>query len=227
MRHLALVLWLLCLAPAVALAQGSAEQPFPDEDYVGRYFGVELHIIMQEQIPYGAESWWADQLPPELLDSNYAAGVVNAQRSANKIAPLLNTTDYFISPTNEEQVDNGWQYTMEFTGLRPSEIKLLLDTLGGADKVFPGGALTYMPLLARSFNTWSEEPGVPLTLDINGHELTVKYGESLDSIRERASKLFAEVYGQEAMLEITMGQYSYSDGSGGSDFSIYAQLPAG
>ncbi len=228
MKRLVVLLALLCLAPVAAYAAVSEDIPFADDEYVTNYFGVSLTIFMSQPLEYPAEGWWTDALPQELMyDGSYAAGVINAQRSANGITPLVNATDYFISPTYDEEVDGGWQYTIEFIGLRPSEIQLLLTTLGGAQKYFPDATLTYMPLLRRGFSTWSDGDTGELTVDLNGEAFTVEFGESMASIRERAITLLEEIYGQQPLVDISMGQYSYADGSAGADLSIYVELPAG
>ena len=110
MKRFALLLVILLLVPAVALAEVTEEIPFPEEDYVNNYFGVSLWIKTVEPLEYPSDGWWTDALPQELLYNNaYAAGVINAQRSANGITPLIGPDDYFISPTYDEQVPGGWQ----------------------------------------------------------------------------------------------------------------------
>ena len=228
MKRYLVLLALLCLVPAAAVADVTEDIPFGDDEYVDNYFGVELTIFSPGQLDYPSDGWWTDALPQELMyDGAYAAGVINAQRSANGITPLVNSTDYFIAPTYDEEVSGGWQYYIEFTGLRPSEVQLLFNTLGGVEKYFPGATLTYMPLLRRGFSTWKEGDASEVTVDINGTPFTVEFGESMDSIRGRVMDLLEGMYGQEPFVDITMGQYSYADGTAGADLSIYVELPAG
>jgi hypothetical protein len=216
-----LVSALLMLAAVPAMAQDMA-----DEDYVSKYFGSSLIIFSATQLADPAVGWWGDKLPESLrYDNGYLAGMINARRIQNGVTPLLEPTGYNIAAGYEMTVDGGFEYNIDFIGIRPSEAELVLTSFGGASAILPGTSTSWRPLRTRNFSTYSYDSTQPLVLNLGVASLTVNPTSGLSSLRGQVEQVLRQHYGPTITFDLYYSQYSYRDGTSGADVSVYAEIP--
>ena len=211
------------LLPGLALAEPTV--PFDDEQYVVDWFGTDLVVFSTTSI--ADEGWIGEILPEEFTyDTSYLIGLVNAFRLQQDYEPLLDPDTYF-SFDYEYETDGGYESHLRFPGLRPSEVMLLFKSYGGTSEFFGEGQLSYMPLLTRDFYADNEDAMAPLVLDIDGVEVTIDAGSTINEIEAVISDGFEQRYDQEVMLSIYYNVSTYSDGYNYASLSVTAELPAG
>jgi hypothetical protein len=210
---------MLCALPALA-------EEIADEDYVNHYFGTTLVFTSPGQYVDPAVAWWGDSLPEMLrYDNGYLAGMINAWRMQNNITPLLEPTGYNIAAGYEMQVEGGYEYNIDFIGIRPSEVELVLQSFGGAEAVMPGTTISWRPLRQRSYSAYSSQPGESLVLDFGPSSVTISPSSNLGSIQKQIEQLLREYYGPTVVFDLYYSQYSNRDGTAGSDISVYVEIP--
>jgi len=214
-----------CIVIAAAILLPALASALSDEEYTSKFFGTTAVLKTAKQIVDPNTAWWGEKMPQQLNDSSYVLGVVNAHRTAAN-QPLLPVGDESVVMFGSETpVAGGFEYTVDFTGLVPSEVQLVLDTLGGLEKVVPTAALSFRPLNRRSFYVSATSPDGDIVLPLDGEELHVSMGMSMSDLRDKLQSLLGKRYGPGLKLDIYFSRYSYSDGSSGADFSVYVEIP--
>ena len=221
----ALAVAAILVTPAVA--QELTDFGLPDEAYVQQYFGTQLVITASQPLDYPAEGWWTDVLPEELTyGSSYVTGLVNARRMDQDIKPLLDPDALVVNFGWEEETSDGYRYSIDFVELRPSEIELVFNALGGLEQWFPGCEIGYEPLLERNFVV-SGESFDPLKLVVGTTELELDPSRTIMELHQQVAQALTAVYGEGAEFSISLYQDVYMDGSLWVNVNIYATLPAG
>jgi len=227
---------LIFIAAIIALGSVAAATPdpvqsgsiyFSDDQYITEYFGTKVVIISSEQLADPNVGWWTDRLPDELqYGSSFAVGVVNAHRLETGDAELLNLNDMVMLSGWEEVVEAGYMYTLDFIGIRPSEVELLFNALGGLDKFLPGVELSYEPLLTRNFFAMAEKIGSPLEFTIGSRTVEIDTNLSITEIREKLGSVLEEEFGSFEIPFLYLNYSIYEEGES-VDLSFDVELPAG
>lgn len=227
MRILAIPIVLAVLA-GVALAQeGGPYAGLDDDAYVMEYFGTTLVATLADQISDDPMEWWGNTLPETLFyDQPTLIGVVNAHREEAGRAPL-DVDGWYIEIGDETETADGWEYTIRFFAMRPSEVALVLDELGGAGLLLPGGQYTFQPCLQRNFYADTESLDEPITLELAEQTFTFDPRQTIEDLYEELQLAFLDAYGQDVYFDLYVYSFVMQDGSLGSQLDVYAQLPAG
>jgi hypothetical protein len=219
MRYWLTVALLLALAtPAMAQLE--------DNDYVTKFFGATAAFAFDKQLTTES-GWWGDLLPAALTTDNAAIiKIVNDLRTKNNSQPLLGTDEYVLLWGQEgNDTDGKYYYTIDFQGLRPSEVTAVFDSFGGAAKMLPGAALNFWPMNKRNFYFSSLNPGEPISCFINGAELSVKPEQAVAEVKQQMLSALSAQFGAAMTLDVYLNQYIFADGGGGADLSVYAVIP--
>jgi len=230
MRSVILML-LLLLVPYLAFAAQEEPEgpytPFDDETYVTEYFGTQLVVFMTERLIASDEDWWPDKLPEELLyDQSAMVALVNDQR-ASRDAPLLDPDGWYIETGWEEETDGGWQYDVNFYGMRPSEVEMLLDEFGGAAALFPGGQFSFMPCRRRMFDSRVSSLDDDYVLLLAEEEYRFNPRQGIDELHAEVTQAFMKAYGQDVTVDLSVYGYMEHGGSLDMELMATAELPAG
>lgn len=230
MKSLILML-LLPLIPGLAFAAQAEPDgpyiPFDDESYVTEYFGTQLVVFMTDRLIASDDDWWPDELPEDLLYDQYSmVELVNEQRSQSG-ALLLDPDGWYIETGWEEETDGGWQYDINFYGMRPSEVQMLLDEFGGATTLFPDGQISYMPCLRRMFDARISSLDEDYVLVLAETEYRFDPRKGIDVLHAEVRQAFAEAYGEDVTVDLSV--YGYMEHGGDLDMELMAsaELPAG
>jgi hypothetical protein len=219
MRYWLTVALLLALAtPALAQLEDSA--------YVTKFFGTTAAFAFDK--PVTTESgWWGDMLPAGMTTDNVAINtLVNDLRTKNKLQPLLGPDEYVLLWGQEgTNTDGKYYYTIDFQGLRPSEVTAVFDSYGGAQKILPGATLSFWPMNKRNFYFSALNPGEPISCFINGTELGIKPDQAVTEAKKQILSALSAQFGAEMTLDVYLNQYVFADGGGGADLSVYAVIP--
>jgi hypothetical protein len=220
LRSLITVLALVLLLATPALAQ------LEDGDYVSKFFGTTAAFAVDKQLA-PESGWWGDMLPPALTaDNSLIISTVNGIRTANKVEPLLGQDEYVMLWGQEGiNTDGKYYYTLDFQGLRPSEVQAVFAALGGVEQALPGATLSFWPMNKRNYYFSALALGEDILCYINGEEKRVAPGASVTQVKQDLSQMFLKQYGVEVNLDVYLNQYVFADGGGGADLSIYALMP--
>lgn len=202
MRILSTSILLLLLLSAFASAQDG------DDDYIYSYFGT-MAIFETSERPYDINQtgWWADGLPEKLFyDSSYICGIVNAGRIASGDENLLDPAVTYVEVGYEEELANGYRYSISFRGMRPSEVGMLLDAFGGLEKLMPGATVEYVPLRTASFSYYAYGEQDSLEVTVGELSIEVTMDTAVSEIHERISAMYLETFGREVMVDVYFGQ---------------------
>jgi hypothetical protein len=215
---------LLALAIALTLAAPALAQ-LGDDDYITQYFGTTAIFTTKTQIVDPNQGWWGDKLPQQLTyDYGFVTGVVNTVRSTKKVTPLLEADKVQITTGWEEQVAAGWQYTLDFSDMRPSEVQAVIDALGGMGKVLPGAELSFRPLLTHNFYAAVQSIGDPVLLTIGATELSLQPASPIADTRQKVAAALKKQYGKDVPFDLYINQFIQIDGTQGADVSVYANM---
>ena len=218
---------LVLSAAALALPVLSWGQELEDEDYVKQFFGTTL-LLTSEQ-PLGDETiYWTELLPEDLLyGSGFIAGVVNSHRISIDDPNLINSSDEVVLTNWEElPVDEGFQYSIDFIGLRPSEVELVLGALGGLAEFLPGVSTSYEPLRRRGFSLYAESIGASLELKVGSDSYELDSNLPFNAIREEVEEIMRQQFGDVYVDDISLS-YSIFDGYESVSLYFEAEFPAG
>jgi hypothetical protein len=219
MPRMLLALCLLALLPAPAWAQ------LADDGYVTQYFGTTAALAVDKPLP-PLESFWM-QLPQALTqDSSLLVHTVNALRQAKGVQPLLGGDEHVMTTGQDGKnaADGKYYYTLDFDGLRPSEVQAVIDALGGVDKLFPGAKLSFWPINRQSFSA-SAEPGQALALIIGGEELRIDPATPVTTVRQQVAGVLKRLYGGSVEFNLYMNQDALQDGTSGCSVGADVQIP--
>jgi len=195
-----------------------------DDDYVTKYFGATALFTTPHQLANPETEWWGDKLPEQLTNgAAYVAGLVNARRMDSGYKPLLNPQDALVVLMGEDPVEGGFQYSIDFPGLRPSEIQLVVDNMGGVEKLVPGAKLTFRPL-NRSSIFLNGKLDETLRVVIAGEELDLPPAMTMEDFHAKVDELLKRKYGEAVVFDLFRDFYINRDASG-QDISIYIEIP--
>ncbi len=220
LRSLITLLALLVLLATPALAQ------LEDDDYVSKFFGTSAAFAVDKQLA-PESGWWGDLLPQALtMDNALIISTVNALRTAGNVTPLLGQDEYVMLWGQEGiNTDGKYYYTLDFQGLRPSEVQAVFMALGGVEQALPGAVLNFWPMNKRNYYFSALSLGQEIQCFINGEEMQVAPGASVTDVKQDLVQLFLKLYSVEVNLDVYLNQYVFADGGGGADLSAYAVIP--
>jgi hypothetical protein len=212
--------WGICLAAVVILLSALPAQAVwdlggvTDEDYVSNYFGTTLLLITNAPVVDSNTSYWTELLPSELqLNQEYLVGFINAQR-VGKGTPLLDAASYPIALGWETLLEDGrYQYHIDFTGIRPSEVEALVTLVGGSDKLLPGATLSIKPLSSGYFYGYASGTSI-VTFMVGSQELSLDTAQSIAAAREEVAALLLQRFGHAVPFSLSLTQDYNSDGAG-------------
>lgn len=217
-------LLLLALALFGALCTAAFAAQLSDDDYVTKFFGTTALFSVSQKLTTSDTEWWGDKLPATLTgDSSYIAGLVNAARLGKKVTPLLNPNEPLVTIGWEEAQGTGFVYTVDFSGMRPSEVGAVIDSLGGAAKVLPGATLGFRPLNKRGFYA-SAGLDEALKLDISGTVVEIPAAMQVKEAHAKVREVLVKLYGAAVVFDLYRDYYMNRDNSG-QDVNIYVEIP--
>lgn len=227
MRILVIAIFLAALA-GIALAQDAGPyEGLADDAYVTEYFGTTLVATLAEQLSEDPMEWWGNMLPEALFyDQATLIEAVNDHRGETGNIEL-DTDGWLIEIGDETETADGWEYTIRFFAMRPSEVALILDELGGAEALLPGGQYTFMPCLQRNFFADTGSLDEMLVLQLAEQPYSFDPRLTIDEIYEELELALLDAYGQDVYFDLYVYSFMMQDGSLGSQIDLYAELPAG
>jgi hypothetical protein len=108
--------------------------------------------------------------------------------------------------------------------MRPSEVKALVELLGGASKVLPGASsVTYEPLQRRWISAGSYD-GSPVNVVIGSKTITSPAAVDYDDMRAKIDSALQQMFGKSVPFDFTLTRSTLMDGSKTTDISIYVDL---
>jgi hypothetical protein len=208
---------LLLVQPALAA--------MADEDYVNHAFGTVAVLHASRQVVDPNQGWWGDKAAKEFQNPAYLVGIINSRRMDRQIQPLLDPNDTSAVMLGiKETGPSGFRYTIEFSGMRPSEVQALFDVLGGAGKVLPGAtSVTFEPLQRRSIYG-SATAGAPIMLSIGNTRIEATAGSNFDELRGRVASALQGIFGKPVPFDFTFSRSIFMDGTDTADISVYVDL---
>lgn len=195
-----------------------------DEQFVTDYFGTTLLMVTSTQLVDPMQGYWADKLPAQLSSNqDYLVGVINAGR-VSKNQPMLDASTYPIVLGWETALENGkFQYHIDFTGIRPSEVAAVIATLGGESKVLPGATFSVKPLASGYFSGYSTG-STTVSLPIGSQSIDINVAQSIDAVRKQLADMLNKRFGKEVYFSLSITQdYNY-DNVGTINSSIYLTI---
>jgi hypothetical protein len=221
MRNLSFI---LAMVLSLGLIGNASAQTMSDDDYITKGFGTTAVFKTATQVVDPNTGWWGDKLPQELSgNQGYLIGVVNSRRMDKGFKPLLNPNDYLISLGYEEVVDGGFTYFIDFTSMRPSEVEMIFELLGGKSALLPGAEVSYRALTVRSIYATADASGM-VNLAIGDQTISFKVGTAVGDVRAQVAAALKKMLGLDAPFDLYCNQYSYNDGTFGGDASVYVDL---
>lgn len=214
----------LALLTALSLIQPAAAA-MSDQDYVTHAFGTVLVLHTPHQVINPEQGWWGDKVHKDLQNPSYLVGIINSQRMQKKITPLLDPNDGGAILLDMEETDaSGYRYTIDFAGLRPSEVQALVDLLGGASKILPGAtSATFEPLQRRSIYA-NSMGGAPIVLMVGTTKIETTPDMDFADVRSRVDKALQGMFGKVVPFDFTVTRSVFMDGTDTADVSIYVDL---
>lgn len=215
---IALLVLLLLSTPALAQLE--------DSDYVSKFFGTTAAFAVEKQLA-PESGWWGDLLPQALtMDNALIISTVNGLRTQLGVTPLLGQDEYVMLWGQEGiNTDGKYYYTLDFQGLRPSEVQAVFDALGGVEQALPGSVLGFWPMNKRNYYFSALSLGEDILCYINGEEKHVAPSAAVTEVKQDLLQTFLKLYGVEVSLDVYLNQYVFADGGGGADLSVYAVIP--
>ena len=227
MRILVIATILAALAGTALAQEGGPYEGLGDDAYVTEYFGTTLVATLPEQLSGDPMEWWGNMLPETLFyDQAMLIEVVNDYRNETG-SILLDPDGWLIEIGEETETADGWEYTIRFFAMRPSEVALILDELGGAEALLPGGEYTFMPCLHRNFYADTGSLDEMLVLQLAEVPYSFDPRLTIDELYEELELALFDAYGQEVFFDLYVYGFMMQDGSLGSQIDLYAELPAG
>ncbi len=183
-----------------------------DEQYVSDYFGTTLLMVTSSQVVDPNVSYWTDKLPTEFINSpDYLVGVINAQR-LSKNQTLLDAMSYPIAVGWETPLEDGrFQYHIDFTGIRPSEVEAIVKLLGGEGKILPGASFSIKPLSSGYFYGYATGSS-NVTMAMGSQSITVNVAQSIDAVRKQIADILKSRFGKDVNFSLSISQdYNYDN----------------
>ncbi|MBN2081476.1 hypothetical protein JW859_04620 [bacterium] len=210
-----------------AFAQDEPYIPFEENTYTDNYFGTQLVVFTTQRLTKDDSEWWTDRLPPRLFsDQESLYELVNAAREGTD-RRLLDPLQWYIESGWEGETDGGWEYELNFFDMRPSEVMLIVEELGGIENLIPGGQISLMPCLHRSFYASSAGFDELFTLILSDNEYHFSPQMDITELSDEVGDAFLDAYGQEVIFDLSRYSYLYRDGTLTLSMDVYAELPAG
>jgi len=217
----------LLLTWGAAWAQDEPYIPFEESSYTDNYFGTQMIVFTTQRLTQDNSEWWTDRLPQRLFNDQEALyELVNASRDGTN-RRLLDPMQWYIETGWEGDTDGGWEYEINFFDMQPSEVMLIVEELGGIEALIPGGQVSLMPCLRRSFNAMSSSTDEPLVLIFSDEEYTFDPQMDINELAQEVSLAFVDAYGQEALFDISKDSYLTRDDYLTFSINVFADLPAG
>lgn len=212
------LLFALC-APALA-------QELSDDDYVARAFGTVAVLHAPRQVANPNETWWGEKAAQELTNTSYLIGIINSRRMDKGIKVLLDPNDSNTIFMDAEETDEaGFRYPISFANMRPSEVKALIEVLGGPGKLLPGATrVSYEPLQRRWMSAGSYDGTSPIVLQIGPHRIESTAAVNFDELRGRVDSALQQMFGHSVPFDFTVTRSMLMDGMNTTDVSIYVDL---
>ncbi len=214
---------------AIGLVGQAVSQELDDDAYVNEYFGTTVVFFSPEPLVNSEMEWWADLLPEDLLyGSNYVAGLVNAYRMGKGVDQLVPTDASIVMTGWEaEAVDgSGFDYNIDFIGLRPSEVEMIFQALGGMDQYLGELEKSYWPLLRQDYYEYTEALDAPVEIRVGSLVVEIDTSQHISDVLEQLGELFELEYGFHTITGISLS-YSIYDGYESVSLSFSVELPAG
>ena len=227
MRILVIAIFLAALAGTALAQDGGPYDGLADDAYVTEFFGTTLVATLAEQLSEDPMEWWGNMLPESLFyDQATLIEAVNAHRSETGNIEL-DTDGWLIEIGEETETADGWEYTIRFFAMRPSEVALILDEMGGAEALLPGGQYTFMPCLQRNFFADIGSLDEMLVVQLAEQPYSFDPRLTIDEMYAELELALFDAYGQEVYFDLYVYSFMMQDGSLGSQIDLYAELPAG
>ena len=182
-------------------------------------FGTKLVIISPQQISMPNYGWWADKLP---MEYSYAIGTiiktVNEARLARGNSMVIDYKTYPIQVGSELQTDKGWEYSIDFQHMTPTDLDVIL-------AAFPlEGELSDLATEIRPVSTGyfyvSSQDGSPVTLDLPGGSMTVEASDGFNATWDRVSSALQGYFGREVKFDLSMNRYRGAAGYNNFDLNV-------
>jgi len=218
-------LFTLLIALLLVTPRAFAADELSDDDYVTRNFGTVAVLHTAKQVVDPNVGWWGEKTAPGLNNPGYLMGIVNSRRLDKKITPLLDPNDTSAITLEEEKPEgSGFRYEVSFGGMRPSEVKALVELLGGPTKLLPGTtSVTYEPLTHRWISASSYD-GSNIVITLASQRIEVPYTVGFDELSGKVDAALKQVFGKSVPFEVTLTRSSYIAGGGGTDVSVHIDL---
>jgi hypothetical protein len=216
-----LISTLVCVAPLVASAAGAAPAPSPAAAAPQYLLGTTLVIKSPTQFTAPPNGYWGDLLPVEYrFGICYVVDAINAARTARGESTLIDVTKYPINAGSETQVDNGWEYTIDFLGMQPADVDAALAK-------FPmTGVCAGLPHEYREVGTGyysGDTTGDTVTMDVLGQKITLSTSDSFTAIREKLLAKLKAIFGNNASFDISVSIYQ-SANTNAANFNASASV---
>ena len=215
----------VCFALALSLLPLTASAAMSDEDYVAHAFGTVAVLHTPRQVVDPNSGWWGDKVAKELQNPAYLIGIINSRRMDKKIQPLLDPNDGgAVLLDLEETEPSGYRYTIDFAGMRPSEVQALVEVLGGASKILPTAtSITYETLQRRSIYA-NSSGGAPIVLNIGNARIESTAEVDFNGLRGKVDKALQAMFGKPVPFDFTVSRSVFMDGTDTADVSVYVDL---
>lgn len=201
-------------------------QELDDNAYVDNFFGTSAVIFSAKQL-VNENQWWTDLLPDELVfGSDYVSGLVNAYRITRGEDRLIPPEASVLEPGWEVVVEGGFEYNLDFIGLRPSEVEFVLDALGGIDSFLGNVSVTYRPVTLHYYVVSGESLDSPVEITIGSQVVQIDVTQHINTMLKQLDAVLTQEYGTHEITSIAL-TYSIYDGFEAVDLSFDVELPVG
>jgi len=220
-----LLSFIFILAAFAALTVTASAAANNDDEWVNHGFGTVLVLHTPKQVIDPNQGWWGDLASKDLQNPAYLIGIINSRRMDKKQTPLLDPNDTAsILLDMEETEPSGYRYTVDFAGMRPSEVQALVDLLGGPSKLLQGAtSITFEPLQRRSIYA-SSTGGGPITIVIGSTQIQSQADMDFADLRGKVDKALQSMFGKPVPFDFTITRSKFMDGTDTADVSIYVDL---
>jgi hypothetical protein len=224
-KHALLTAIFTIAALMTVIAHPAEAQEMSDADYVDKYFGCQAVFFSTTRLISDGQ-YWSDTLPSGLVsDSRYIAGLINAQRMAKDSKPLLDPDSYPVTVGWENPVEGGYEYHIDFNGIRPSEAEVALATFGGPDELAPGATMSFRPLRVGYFYKGNyDTPDGPLEFDFGADVFMIDQGTSVDQVWDSLGTFLQGVYGDNVVFDMYVNSSRDRWGGNYYDVSITVEI---
>ena len=188
---------LICVTPLSARADGATQSKF--------LLGTTLVLKSPTQFTAPPNGYWGDLLPVEYrFGTCYIVDAINAARKARGESTMIDVTKYPINAGSETQVDNGWEYTIDFLGMQPADVDAALAKFPMTG-VCAGLAHEYREVATGYYS--GDTTGDTITMDVLGQKITLSTGDTFTAMREKLLGKLKEIFGNAATFDISVSLY--------------------